>query len=1034
MKKITFLLFAIIALFRVHAQVTDYTNSIINSSFEYQTEGVTNSGSPSWKPQLQVPPTVFYGWTVDFSLLGTSTSQGISNDASNKDKNNACWINGNALLPELFEFHQTIEGLPAGTYKVECRLAVDATSLMTTQRLFANNSVQYYGNSTDYISNLTTGETNTFAGYSPSANALKEMVVYTTISENQPLKIGIRTGGMLSSGAYASETLYPCAGWFKTDYFRLTKLDASASEATLKSVKFGAGIISPAFHPSITSYTVYLPKGTTTITPDVIANSGVTIVSGTSEVDLSSGTGTSTIITKAIDGISLKTYTINYLTSDSFVNYTSSIVNSSYEYTADGVSYVPGEVWRPTTDTWMWGWSRTAFDLVNNSQGISADNSNRDGNAAAWVSGDCVLPELFEHYQTITGLPTGTYEVKCRLAVDAAAKRTTQRLFANNNVQYFGNSTEYAFNLTEGEVNTFAGYSPVGNLLSDMVVYTTISDGDPLKLGIRTGSKLSYGTTAVRSNPIAGWFKVDYFRLVKIDPTVAADATIKQLIFSTGTLNQTFDPAVTAYTVDLPAETSTVTLTALPNIAGINISGTEAVDVSLGTGTSIITTKALDGVTTLTYTINYTVIGKLAPKKTLILPSNSNIQYMGRVDFTRPDSPLFAYSNVTIKAKFEGTSIDLLLKQYNGTNFADNYFVSIIDGGTPVKFSVNSATQLYSIAKNLSDGIHTVEIVKITESYFGECEFLGFKIDEAKTLLTPDPLPALKLEFYGNSITCGFGIEGGGRPASDNSYKAYPAVTARELNAQYHTISYSGIGVVKSFPAYLISDIYNKTIALPMYIPKPDNNIWDFSKYTPNVVVVALGTNDYNLGLGAGTITTATFITAYKSLIANLRTAHPDAQIICTNSPMVTDSKLGNTILSAVAEINAAGDSKTNYFSFTRMTGGGDGGHPGVDDGQTNGKELAAFIESLMSSTSISEVDKHNDISIFPNPANTNISITNLSPGSHISVIGSGAKTILSQKVDDCTLNFNVSNWSKGVYLFNIQNKNKSITKKVLIK
>ncbi len=606
MKKITSLLIAFTALISIHAQDMDYTNSIINSSFEYQTEGVVNPGSPSWKPRLQDPVTVFYGWTVDFSLLGTSNSQGISNDASNKDQNNACWIGGDALLPELLEFHQTINGLPAGTYKVECRLAIDYTTKMTTQRLFANNSVQYYGNSTDYVNNLIDGETNTFAGYTPAVNDLKEMVVYTSISENQPLKIGIRTGGLTSSGAYADASYNPMAGWFKTDYFRLTKLDpTTVADATLKSVTIAGGIISPEFNPAITSYNVYLPQGTTSITPEIVANSGVSILSGSDAVDLSSGTGTSTITTLAIDGISTKTYTITYLTTNE--DLTASIINSSYEFTAEGVPYTGTASWKPAAGEWFWGWSRTDFDLNSTSQGINADNSNRDGSGAVWVSGNCVLPDLYEHYQTVTGLAAGTYEVKCRLSVDQASRTTTQRLFANNNVQYFGSSTQYVSNLTAGEVNTFAGHTPQLNLLKEMVVYTTISENDPLKLGIRTGSKLIDGTTGAIDNPMKGWFKVDYFRLAKLDPTIASDASIKQLTLSSGTLSPEFNPAITTYTVNLPSETSTVTPSAVLNITGAEVTGTDEVDVNTGSGTSTITTKALDGTTTLTYTINYTV-------------------------------------------------------------------------------------------------------------------------------------------------------------------------------------------------------------------------------------------------------------------------------------------------------------------------------------------------------------------------------------------------------------------------------------------
>jgi len=417
-----------------------------------------------------------------------------------------------------------------------------------------------------------------------------------------------------------------------------------------------------------------------------------------------------------------------------------------------------------------------------------------------------------------------------------------------------------------------------------------------------------------------------------------------------------------------------------------------------------------------------------------ILPDNPDILYMGRIDFSNPVKPLFAYPNVTIRAKFEGTSINLLLKDYNGSDFTDNYFQSIVDGGTPVKFIVTSGQQTYPVAKNLTDGTHTVEIVKVTETYNGECQFLGFQTDTLKSLVTPDPLPDLKLEFFGNSITSGYGIEGGTQPAADNSYKAYPAVAARALNAQFHTTSYSGIGVVKGFPAFLMGQMYNRTIANTTYSVLPPNNTWDFTQYIPDYVVVALGTNDYNLGFGAGTITTASFDAGYNSLVSKIRLAYPNAQIICTNSPMISDSKLGSTISGNVTTFNTAGDSKIHYFAFTLMQGGGAGGHPGVADGQTNGLELAAYIRSLMNSTAVSEIDKSNtDITIFPNPAKSNITIINLSPGSLISVIGLDAKTISTQKVNNSTVNYNVSSWNKGIYFFNFKDRNSVTVRKVVI-
>lgn len=74
-----------------------------------------------------------------------------------------------------------------------------------------------------------------------------------------------------------------------------------------------------------------------------------------------------------------------------------------------------------------------------------------------------------------------------------------------------------------------------------------------------------------------------------------------------------------------------------------------------------------------------------------ILPSNPNIQYMGRIDFSDSDSPLFAYPNVSIEAKFVGTSLSVMLEQFTGANYNENYFVSIIDDTVYNKFKASVA-------------------------------------------------------------------------------------------------------------------------------------------------------------------------------------------------------------------------------------------------------------------------------------------------------------------------------------------------------
>lgn len=309
-------------------------------------------------------------------------------------------------------------------------------------------------------------------------------------------------------------------------------------------------------------------------------------------------------------------------------DYTNLIINNDFELAPDAncnpIAIVPdmdgwyNNAWRPTVTScttkqfYGWTWQVGFVDesgtniLGNNSQGLNQDFDNINGSYACWIGGNYLLPELTEFYQIIDKdhLPAGTYKVQCRLGVEDA-KRTSQRLFANNNVQYHGTAAQYQQNLTEGEHHTFAGWGSNIKLGQEMVVYTTITDDESLKIGIRTGNVKGDGSLAVKTSPMWGWFKVDYFRLTKIDPAKTTDATLTSLTLSAGDLN--FSPEITTYDVQLPAGVRQVTATAVPTMQGVAVTGDGTVDVSSGLGVSTIVVTAPDGVTTKTYTINYTV-------------------------------------------------------------------------------------------------------------------------------------------------------------------------------------------------------------------------------------------------------------------------------------------------------------------------------------------------------------------------------------------------------------------------------------------
>ena len=126
------------------------------------------------------------------------------------------------------------------------------------------------------------------------------------------------------------------------------------------------------------------------------------------------------------------------------------------------------------------------------------------------------MPNDFCLYQTIPAskLKPGAYRVSC-LFWSEAGLEGMGRLFANNEVQYYGSPHDYENNLTPGENNTFASYiseAVDGKSMQELSVVVTVEEGEDLTLGIRSGSIKGDGTQVTGQNR-TGKFRVDYFRI-----------------------------------------------------------------------------------------------------------------------------------------------------------------------------------------------------------------------------------------------------------------------------------------------------------------------------------------------------------------------------------------------------------------------------------------------------------------------------------------------------------------------------------------
>ncbi len=117
------------------------------------------------------------------------------------------------------------------------------------------------------------------------------------------------------------------------------------------------------------------------------------------------------------------------------------------------------------------------------------------------------------------------------------------------------------------------------------------------------------------------------------------------------------------------------------------------------------------------------------------------------------------------------------------------------------------------------------------------------------------PPKDLKLEFVGDSITSGEGVIGA-KQEQDwismffDSVHSYATLTAQALNADYHIISQSGWGVLSSWdnnPKCALPDYYTKLCGLASGEDNKKRGAdlpYDFSKWSADVIIINLGTND----------------------------------------------------------------------------------------------------------------------------------------------------------------------------------------------
>lgn len=338
-----------------------------------------------------------------------------------------------------------------------------------------------------------------------------------------------------------------------------------------------------------------------------------------------------------------------------------------------------------------------------------------------------------------------------------------------------------------------------------------------------------------------------------------------------------------------------------------------------------------------------------------VSPDHKELSYCGRIDYSDPQSPCFIYAGSSVILRFKGTSVKVKIKNLHHYN--DSYFGYVLDGAEyKIKLDNKAEDNVYSLADALSDDEHTLILYKRKDAahYF---YFLGFLLDQDSIILPALPKPTRRMECYGDSVSAGEVCEALdfiGQPDPphngeySNSWYSYASITARNLGAELHSITQGGIALFDDTgyflgPNYIgLETTYDK-LSYNKYIL--DYSPWDFSLYTPHVVLIAIGQNDShpNDYMGIDVEKSSLWKSHYKKLVQNIRGHYPNALIILKTTILNHRIAWDEAIEEVTLVLN---DPKIVHFTYSNNACGTPG-HIRIPEAKLMAEELTSFINTF---------------------------------------------------------------------------------------
>jgi len=313
-----------------------------------------------------------------------------------------------------------------------------------------------------------------------------------------------------------------------------------------------------------------------------------------------------------------------------------------------------------------------------------------------------------------------------------------------------------------------------------------------------------------------------------------------------------------------------------------------------------------------------------------------------------------------------GTAPGSYLRQWPGT-----YFETAVQGesvlfrvgsgdvrlhvtvdGTMVDTLVKPAAGFYRIG-GMGSGKHRLRIEVASESQAGPTEFGGFFSDGAARAVRLDSA-ARQIEFIGDSHTVGYANTSTKTDCTQeevwqttDSSLGFGPTLARAEHAQYRIHAISGRGVVRNYNGFAAAKM-PEAYAHALF-DRDDAAV--AQPWAPQVIVIALGTNDFTTALHEGepwkdrAALHASYEDRYVAFVQDLRARYPGAFFVLWATDMA-EGEIKAEVARVAERLKAQGERRLAYLPIDGLALSACHGHPSLADDREIARRIGEVIDA----------------------------------------------------------------------------------------